>query len=84
MQAIRTRYHGPTNTRPSHISAKCEAGLINHTYDFSLDLDGNHQAAMCALRKKLKWHSDAYPKMWSGSFGHDCYWVFLPKFSEGV
>lgn len=84
MQAIRTRYHGPSNTRQSYISAKAEAGLIKHTYDFSLDVDSNHEVAMCALRKKLKWDSEAYSKMWSGFFDGDCYWVFSPKSGEGV
>lgn len=28
MQAIETRYHGPTNTRGARVSARCEAGRI--------------------------------------------------------
>ena len=28
MQAIQTRYHGPTNTRPARITARAAAGSI--------------------------------------------------------
>ena len=36
MQAIRTRYHGATNTRGARISAQCEAGRIYVSVRFGL------------------------------------------------
>ena len=38
MQAIRTRYIGPTNTRDSRIQAKCEAKTIYVSYDHALTI----------------------------------------------
>jgi hypothetical protein len=76
MQAIRTRYHGPTNSRCSRISAKCEAGSISVSYDHALNIDGNHKAACDALRKKLGWMTEYYKPMIGGVFDGDYYWVF--------
>lgn len=55
MQAIRTRYHGPTNTRGSRISAQCAAGRLSVPYAHALDLTDNHRAAADALIAKLDW-----------------------------
>lgn len=58
MQAIITRYHGPTNTRGSRISARAEAGRTSVAYDHALNIDGNHRAAAQALMAKLGWEHD--------------------------
>jgi len=77
MQAIRTRYHGPSNVRGSRISAQCEAGKIFVSYDHALDLHDNHAAAAKALQDKLGWTTDkGYKPMFGGVFDHDTYWVF--------
>jgi hypothetical protein len=76
MQAIRTRYHGPTNTRPSRMSAHCAAARVSVPVAHELNLDENHKAACDALRSKLKW--DNRP-MIGGSFDGDTYWVFTEK-----
>lgn len=55
MQAIETRYYGPTNFRGSRIRATCEAGTVTVSYDYALDLEENHDAAARALIRKLKW-----------------------------
>lgn len=72
MQAIRTRYYGPTNSKGSCIRAKCENGAITWPYDHALDSDGNHEAAKDALIKKLGWGKS---RMVVGHFDGDCYWV---------
>lgn len=80
MQAIRTRYHGPSNTRGSRISAQCEAGRIYVGYDHALNLDENHVAAATALRVKLGWQEkDGYQPMECGVFAGDWYHVFRTK-----
>lgn len=61
-QAIRTRYHGPTNTRGSRISAKCGAGRVSVPYDHALNLYDNHAAAARALLAKLGWDAEEYTR----------------------
>lgn len=79
MQAVRTKYHGPTNTNGSRISAQCEAGRIYVSYDHALDIAGNHKAACDALIKKLGWNTDHYADMVGGEFDGAMYWVFDDK-----
>lgn len=80
MQAIRTRYHGATNSRGSRISAQCEAGKVFVPFDHDLDLEGNHVAAATALRVKLGWQEkDGYQPMEVGFFAGDGYHVFRTK-----
>ena len=55
MQAIRTKYHGATNTKGSRMSAKCERKTIYLAYDSSLDSDANHRKACNALRLVMGW-----------------------------
>lgn len=49
MQAIRTKYHGPTNYRGSRYSASAERGRISVPCDHSKNVDENHKAAALAL-----------------------------------
>ena len=49
MQAIVTRYHGPTNFKGSRYSAKCSRGRIMVSADYALNSEGNHKAAAAAL-----------------------------------
>ena len=76
MQAIRTKYHGPTNTRGSRISAQCEAGRVYVPYDHALSIDGNHKAACDALLDRMGWRGKYYTPMVCGEFSGDTYWVF--------
>jgi hypothetical protein len=55
MQAITTKYYGPTNTKGSKFVAECEAGRIAIPYDYDLDSEENHIAAANALLAKLGW-----------------------------
>lgn len=84
MQAIRTRYHGPTNTRGSRISAQAEAGRIYLGYDDSKNPSDNHKSACEALRAKLGWVAPYYQPMYAGVFDGDTYWVFLSDRPEEV
>ncbi len=45
MQAIRTQYKGPTNTRGSRIIATSYKARTVMAYDHELDLDANHERA---------------------------------------
>lgn len=58
MQAIVTKYLGATNNRPSRIKATCDAGSVTVSWNHSLGIDDNHEAAALALREKLGWTQD--------------------------
>lgn len=56
MQAIVTRYHGPTNTRAARISARTAAGRCSIPYPHEAGgLGAAHRAAALALIAKLGW-----------------------------
>lgn len=58
MQAITTKFHGPTNTRGARVSARAQDGRITIRWDYSLGTDGNHDAAAHALAEKFGWLRD--------------------------
>lgn len=76
MQAIQTKYHGPTAKRGSVIKATCAAGSIIVPYDSGEDTYGNHRAAADALVKKLGWERYGRDGRWErgglkdGSYVH--------------
>ncbi len=55
MQAITTKFRGPTDTRGSRVIARAAAGSLTHAWDYALDYEGNHTAAARALAEKLGW-----------------------------
>jgi hypothetical protein len=55
MQAIVTRYHGPTDYHGARVSARCDAGCIVIHWDYTLDTNPNHDAACNALLARLGW-----------------------------
>lgn len=55
MQAIQTKYIGPTNTRQSRIKASAQAGSITVNWNYDLDENENHRAAAAAFIRKMKW-----------------------------
>jgi hypothetical protein len=58
MKAIMTKYHGPTNTRGSRVSASdLDHNKITLSWDDSLDHDENHDAAAIALCRKMEINS---------------------------
>lgn len=73
-RAIRTRYHGPSNTRGSRYSATDDMGnRITLHCQPELNNDENHKAAAYALRDKMKWTGE----MVAGEFNHDYFWIFV-------
>ena len=54
-QAIVTKYLPATNTKGSRIKATAWAGSTTLSYDYSLNIEGNHKAAAKALADKLNW-----------------------------
>lgn len=55
MQAILTKYHGPTNTKPARITAYCAGGKVRVSYEHELTTDDAHRRAAMRLIEKMKW-----------------------------
>ena len=56
MQAIRTKYLGPTNNRCPRIKATAAAGSVTVPYNSGLEISENHRAAAEALMEKFDWN----------------------------
>ncbi len=55
MQAIETKYLGPTNTKGARIKASAEAGNVTVPFEYGPGTDGAHDLALIALVTKLEW-----------------------------
>lgn len=55
MQAIRTRFLGPTNTRPARMVAECQARRIVVPYDHATSVPENHRFAARQLILRQEW-----------------------------
>ena len=77
-QAIVTKFHGPTNTRGSRISATAEAGRIMLSWDHTLNGSDNHVAAARALADKMGWTVAAgYPALVGGALRGNAGYAFV-------
>jgi hypothetical protein len=56
MQAIETKYIGPTDHRGARVKASAEAGSVTVPWDHALSSEANHDAAARALILKYGWH----------------------------
>jgi uncharacterized protein YjlB len=72
MQAIRTTFHGATNTRGARVTARAESGRsLTVSYSYGQDGPANHARAVRDLVRKLEWTGN-----WTGgTFGGSMYWV---------
>lgn len=57
-QAIQTKLLGPTNTRGARVKAIADAGSITVSWDYSLGIAENHEAAAVALARRYGWPED--------------------------
>lgn len=53
MQAIQTKFLGPTNTLGSRVKATCWLTSVTVSWDHSANVEENHNAAIEALLSKL-------------------------------
>lgn len=80
MQAITTKYHGPTNTKGSRMTARALAGSVTMGYDHSIGIQENHELVARKLADKFGWlngprgtlvsgqtHSGDYVHVFTGS-----------------
>jgi hypothetical protein len=57
MKAIQTKYHGPTNTRGSRISASdLDGNRVSISYPHELSGEAVHRKAADALCEKMGWN----------------------------
>jgi len=83
MQAILTRYLGPTNSRGARIKATCAAGSITISYPHDLSGQAVHRKAAEALVSKLDWTHSNYGTLLGGQLDSGDYaFVFNSKLSE--
>jgi hypothetical protein len=80
MQAIKTKYIGPSATKSSRIQASCEAKTIYVPYNHALDADGNHRAACEALMRAMGWK--IYGDMVGGWHTDAMFWVFANAYDR--
>jgi len=83
MQAIQTRYFGPTNSRGSRIKATAAAGSITIPYPHELSGQAVHRAAAEALAHKLGWNAEHYGQLLGGQLADSTYaFVFNSDLSK--
>ncbi len=58
MQAIVTKYLGPTNNRPSRIKVFCDAKSMTVSWDHGRGPDANHRRAVAMLALDLGWSGE--------------------------
>ena len=73
MQAIQTRYFGPTNSRGSRIKAWAAAGSITIAYPHELSGPACHRAAAEALALKCQWDTPFYGHLLGGQLANGDY-----------
>ena len=66
MQAIITKYLGPTESRGARVKATAQAGSVTIHWDDALDIEENHDRAAMTLAHKLGWISQTSGKPYSG------------------
>lgn len=76
MVAIVTKYHGPTDTRGSRISASATGHMVTVLWASDLDSEANHRAACKRLCDKLGWDEDRF----YGGAMDDGRWAWVPVF----
>ena len=83
MQAINTKYLGPTNSRGSRIKATCAAGSITIPFPYELSGQAAHRKAAEALVSKLGWVDPHYGGLLGGQLANGDYaFVFNSTLSE--
>lgn len=84
MQAIKTKYHGPTNSKGSRIIASCEAGKLVMPYIYALSNFENHKSAAAKLAARLKWEEARVGGYYGTTDNSAYYWVAIGERNQMV
>lgn len=77
MQAIVTRYHAATNTKPSYVSARSTSGLrVSLNYEHEYTADAMHRRAAQKLCNKYGWPNEL---LGGGLSDSEEVWVLIPR-----
>jgi hypothetical protein len=79
MQAIQTKYLGPTNNRGSRIKAWCGAASKTIDYPYGLDADLAHYTAAQELVVQLGWTGPHYGALHQGCLPDGSYCHVMVK-----
>jgi hypothetical protein len=83
MQAIQTRYFGPSNVKGSRIKAWAEAGSVTIPYPHELSGQACHRKAAQALVEKFNWPVHFYGELLGGQLADGSYvFVFNSELSK--
>tara|TARA_R110000822_G_scaffold51947_5_gene134848 strand:- start:80 stop:361 length:282 start_codon:yes stop_codon:yes gene_type:complete len=74
--AIRTKYHGATNYKPSRIIATGELGKVTVSYDHALDSTDNHAAAARLYVERNVQYESVLDDQNGLCFDHCYYWTW--------
>ena len=66
LQAITTKYFGPTNTRGARVKASCSRGSITVSRNHALSIEENHAEAKKALVEKFAKEDEKQHGPWKG------------------
>jgi hypothetical protein len=81
MQAIITKFFGPTDCRGARIKAQCCGGQVTVPYDYALDSYDNHRETALKLAVKLEWLSEQeHHRMVGGSLPSGAGYAFVITF----
>jgi hypothetical protein len=78
MQAIQTKFIGPTNRLGARVSAKAQAGRIIVPWDHHLSPDNNHKVAAVMFAQKFEWKGEL---VGGGLPDGSMVWVFTASLS---
>lgn len=65
LNAIQTRFLGPTNFRGSRVKAYCQGDSVTVEWRHELNSAENHKRALETLIKKMDWHDWLWAAGWS-------------------
>ena len=83
MQTITTKYHGPTNTKGSRISASTSSSRpvrLMRSIENDLEIEENHARAALALMERL----DLHGRMIGGHSRAGMVWVFDTDLAQKI
>lgn len=72
MQAITTKFHGPTNRLGARIKARCERGSLTVSWDYAIGIEANHRVACEALLAKFA--MEDHERTPAGTLPSDHHW----------
>lgn len=70
-QAIKTKYHGPTNFSGARIKATCDAFSKFFPWEYEFSVEMNHRRGAQLLMSEMGWDLPLN----GGSFKDEYYWV---------